>query len=168
MKRSKDGILYSLDVLSEKIFLDDEEKDTEFEGIIESNLDILENLNNITSLRIGAYTTSGFGKCTLNTEIENEEESIKSLKRRIEDFNSYIKDNEKYYISFTLVNDAYLGLEEAFKDNIPPSEIEKEEFINKYEEILREYIGKELKLEILMVNNEWRRGFDTSKKTSKS
>lgn len=166
MKRSKDGILYSLDALSERIFLGDKEKHTEFEGTIESNIDILEDLENIKMLRVGAYTTSGFGKCRMSVKNDEDKESIKTLEDRIKRFNSYIKDDQNDYISFTLISDAYLGLEEAFKDNVPPSTIETKEFVNKYEEILSEYVGEEFKLEIPMVNNEWRRGFDTSKKIS--
>ena len=166
IKASRDGVLYSLDVLNERIFLDDEERDTEFEGAIESNLDILEDLKHIGTLRIGAYTTSGFGKCTFYSKIAENKENIQTLKNRIEKFNSYIENGQRFYISLDLLSDAYLGLEDTFSDSILPFAIGTEEFVNKYEEKLKDYIGGGLKLEIPMVNNEWRRGFDTSQRVS--
>lgn len=168
MKRSQEGILYSLDALSETMFLGDKVEDTEFQGTIECNADISKDLNDIRVVRIGAYTTSGFGKCSFtNIKGEEKKENVKSLENRIQKFNLLINDEKKYFVSLTLISDAYLELEKTFdKIDKMPSDIETEDFIKEYEKCLKPYLGEEFNLEIPIVNNEWRRGFDTSQKVS--
>lgn len=164
-KRSKENILYSLDVLSEKMFLGDEERHTEFYGTLESNVNISKDLENFKSIRLGAYITSGFGLCSVNYTSFKDNENENTLKRRVEEFNKYIDKKDKYYIALTLVSDAYLGLENTF-NNKAPSSISKDDYLSIYQEILKPYLDFEFNFEFPMINVEWRRGFDTSKKIS--
>lgn len=163
LKRSKEGILYSMDVVSEKCFAGDERVSTEFNGYVECDENINDELENIHVLRVGAYTTSGFGKCRMNVEGEGIYDSIPEMEERIKKFNEKINDGSKLYISFTLLSDAYLGLEQCFEDGVRPSQITTREYIESYGNVLGKYVCKGLKFEFPVAVNQVRRGFDTSK-----
>lgn len=163
LRRSKEGLLYSLNVVNEKCIFERKLKSTKFSGCIECDDEIKNALDEVDVIRVGAYTTSGFGKCTLNA-IENEsDDDISSIKERVKQFNNRINDDLRFYISFTLTSDAYLGLEKCFNSELRPSQVSIAEYIEHYAKVLKQYTGKDLKFEFPIVTNEVRRGFDTSK-----
>lgn len=165
LKSSKDGALYSLDAVMDKYVDDGELKPMEFAGYIDCDDKIGDELKDIETLRIGAYTNSGFGKCTMSIKKDEFVDNSHSMKQRIEEFNKEIrgaKNKGKTYIPIMLTSDAYLKLEECSKDD-KASKVTTEEFIELYRKHLSEYVPSWLKLELPIVINDKRRGYDTSK-----
>ncbi len=159
-RASKEGFLYSLDTLANKVYIGNQKKDLIFEGEIISPTDE-EILSSIDVLRVGAYTSAGFGKCVLKyNKIDDDEQA--NILERIEKFNNKINSN-KTIIPFTLMADAYLGLEEMFDQKKSPAGISIDEYKEKYKEILKNWISEDLELEMVIATHELRRGFDTSK-----
>jgi len=162
LKHAKESILYSLDVVTEKCFLGDKQEPTEFCGYIESCEDIEDELYEVGMLRVGAYTTGGFGKCKLCVNGKTDGDNTYTIEKRISEFNKLINDSSRLYIAFTLMSDAYLGLEECFSDKLSPSQVTTSEYMEEYKKILYKYTGENLRFEFPIAENELRRGFDTS------
>lgn len=161
LKVSKEGMLYSLDTLNEKIYKNDEKVPTVFEGTIEGIEDKSE-LEEIESIRVGAYNTAGFGEIEVKYEPIKEKMDIKNLQTRIEKLNKKVDYSNKIYVPITLASDAYLGLEKQFEKNAELYSIATKDYKEAYSKILDKWIPKSLKLVSIIAANESRRGFDTS------
>lgn len=157
-RTTKEEILYTLDSVSPKIMVEDEERDLYLQGYIEGD-NIGNDLNTFNDLFVGAYNTSGFGKMKFEYLGSNEIDSIQKMKERIKKFNSYI-EGSKIYIPVTLISDIYIGLEDFYDKQL--FEVKTEEYIEIYNKKIEEFnnIGSVFYVNI---TSEIKRGFDTSK-----
>ena len=182
---SQDEMLYSLRVLTNRVKETrrkkknkgaeddclDGKKDNEiyFEGEIEGvfRLDELKNILG-DEIRVGAYQTSGFGKCSVECIPESEvsaEGTMKDadkaeMRKRIEDFNTLIETESVTYIPITLHSDTFAELQ--MRDN--PSDMDNDAYLAMYQELLFSEI-KEAALHMAIVQTCPWRGFDTSQTT---
>lgn len=156
---SKEGVLYSLDALTEEVLVDGNEKELRMEGIIEGS-DLEEDLGALDTLFIGAYTTAGFGEVKTSFEVYKEKEDISEIKGRVNAFNNKLHYKDKYLIPITLKTDTYLNIEK-----IPGKyqyELSTEDYVNYYNKLLKPYIPFSADIFSIIASNEMRRGFDTS------
>lgn len=163
---AKEGSLYTQNVILEQ-YIDKHYgfKDVVFTGEITVSPEEKEELDKISVLRIGADITRGFGKCHMSLEYSTDIDTAEEIKKRINKFNSGIKENKEFLI-VDLLTDAYLGLEEIGGNNISQTEIPDTEMIKFLEKKIGLTDGNYTLCKVYAFQ-EFLRGFDTSKTTEK-
>lgn len=145
-KTSKDGRLYSLMPVLEEYFVG------EIQGIEEADLDLFEDL------RVGSYTSVGFGKCRLEKEKQLEEDINKTLSNMQKFSNKYKEINNKKddlnYFALLFETDARVKLEnlEGYKTT------------EEYKSILADLLNlnSDFKIDKVYLETNAYRGYDTS------
>jgi CRISPR-associated Csx10 family RAMP protein len=189
-KASDKGKLFSYDLLSnfkltaKNLDINEfkEISENEFVGYIELdfsdsvNNKIINELKSLNYLHIGGMTSIGYGKCRILNSVEKIEKDNKEIiKKRINNFNGYLDDNNaRNYIPVMLTSNAYLfskKMEEfnIFKDDLhTPSSITTKEFQNIIKEafLSNSNLRELLELEQVYAEYDTIRGFDTSKVTN--
>lgn len=163
---SKDGSLYTQNVISEK-YLDSGQElaDVVFSGDICLTQDMKKELEKIKTLHVGADVTRGFGICRMSLEESKEDDTPEKMAERIREFHHGI-NTEKPFITLDLMTDAYLGLEEIGEDSLSQTNFSDGQMIAFLEEKIglpkdRYRLWKAYKFQEIL------RGFDTSKATEK-
>lgn len=121
-KTSYDGKLYSLISLTAT---DPENNSLIFTGTIDGITK--EDLENIDTLRVGAYTSVGYGKCTMEIKQEKEDkltiDDVKNFSKRFKENNQI--HNKNNYIAIKFTGDCKLNFDFDEEEYIPTNEIKK-------------------------------------------
>ncbi|WPX08785.1 hypothetical protein [Anaerocellum danielii] len=129
-----------------------------FEGVIEGISE--EDLKKIDQLRIGKYTSSGFGMACLSLGERKEEENKVDPKEKAKRFSSkykeIVKDADSNFIALYFVSDILFKV-----DNLPTGYIPTQEYL----EIIKDAIGIPQEFDIYKIFSQINlfRGIDTSK-----
>ncbi len=124
------GALYTQNAISEK-YLDNSQElaDVVFSGTMELSPEEAEALEHIKVLHIGADITRGFGVCHMSCREIPEDSTPKQIKTRIQKFQEGM-DGTKSYVVLDLLTDAYLGLEDIWKDAKPQAGISDKQILD--------------------------------------
>lgn len=147
-RTAKDGMLYNLVSLSPINF------QGEIEGIDKNELELFE------TLRVGAYISTGFGKCRVleDTHYEEKEPTIDRVyeySRKYREHQKSIEHQEdnKEYLVLMLTSDAHVQVE------VPEEYCSTEEYISRWEKCIGLGVGK---LHKVYFDTVIYRGYDTS------
>lgn len=180
---SQAGALYTQNAISEK-YLDNSRKklmDVVFSGTMELSSEEAEALRQIKVLHIGADITRGFGVCHMSCEEVPEDSTPEQIKTRIHKFQEGM-DGAKSYVVLDLLTDAYLGLEDIWKEAMPQAGISDKRILESQGQAMSQadisdrqmldYLAKKIGLPMEKFQlckaykfQETLSGFDTSKKT---
>jgi hypothetical protein len=159
---AKDGALYSVLAVS-ATYKDKDYEDNVFVGQIQGLTP--EELGVIDELRIGKYTSVGFGRCSISVEDEGQDIllDVKKVVQRMEEFDAKYKeyngidDANRRYFAIKFVSDAKLNFEQ--------NGIDKYMSTDEYKALWFKALGIDLDVEIEKVYAEVInfRGYDTSK-----
>ncbi len=165
---ARDGSLYYINALKEG---------TVFSGSIKGIEKIPHDI--FKTLRIGAYTSVGYGRCSVETM--QQEADLNDLGTRIQNFNNnlktlkndiYMKVNDNaIYIPIFFVSNAKIQMDNIIDaqnvgvNGFIPAQ-KTEEYKNIWRKILKQYIrqGFEFEVERVISESKIYRGFDTSRK----
>lgn len=145
-RTAQDGQLYSLTSVVQDKFVG------EIEGFTEAEMIEFERL--FKTLRIGAYTSTGYGKCKLAiSKEESKQMTLRQVKQFSAEYKAYQKEVDKEFIVLLLTADAEIEME------VPSGYVTTEKYQQLWQEHLKLPIGKVHKI---YLDTTMYRGYDTS------
>ena len=160
---AKDGSLYSLVAVSATVTSEDSNSDSDKNVFIGEIKGVQEqDLLSVDDLRIGKYTSVGFGRCNILPQPEEETTDRKQIVERLQHFNRLYKehndiDDDNNYFAIKFVSDARLDFEMPDANEY----VTTEEYKKMWSKALG--LSSEFEIERVYAESFNFRGYDTSK-----